>query len=117
MNAEENAAMNFRTENADWLRLSARIALKVRKTLRQKGMSQAQLALRLDVTPAQVSKYLSGKVNFELKTIAKLQSVLGEDILEINLHEPATDCAEQRLTTQVVLMPRPEKSAAVVPFS
>ena len=67
MNEKEQNAMNFRQENADWLRLSAEIALKIRKILRQKEISQVQFASKLGVTPAQVSKYLSGEVNFELK--------------------------------------------------
>ena len=84
MTAEEKAARDFRINNADWLKLSATIALKIRKLLRLRGISQSQLAEAMDVTPAQISKYLSGKVNFELKTIAKLQAVLGETLLEIS---------------------------------
>lgn len=116
MNAEEQAAMDYRCENADWLRLSVQIALKVRKVIRKKGMSQAQLASELGVTRAQISKYLSGKVNFELKTIAKLQSVLHEDIMEVNLSDSPKNYAEQRLTTQVLVMAYTDKSAPVVSY-
>lgn len=116
MNAEEQAAMDFRSENADWLRLSAQIALKIRKVIRQKGMSQAQLASELGVTPAQVSKYLSGKINFELKTIAKFQSVLGESIMEINLSDKPKNFAEQRLKTQVLVVAYSDKSNPVTSY-
>lgn len=114
MTTEEKAAMDFRCENADWLRLSAKIALKIRKVLRQKGITQVQLASKLGVTPAQISKYLSGKVNFELKTIAKIQSILEENIMEINLSDKPTACTEQRLTTQVLLVAYSDKSIPVV---
>ena len=75
--------MDYRTENAEWLQLSATIALKIRKLLRLQGMSQADLASHLDVSPAQVSKLLSGKVNFEIKTLSKIQRVIGKPIMEI----------------------------------
>lgn len=83
MTQEERVAMDYRTENAEWLQLSATIALKIRKLLRLQGMSQADLASRLDVSPAQVSKLLSGKVNFEIKTLSKIQRVIGKPIMEI----------------------------------
>lgn len=114
MITEEKAAMDFRCENADWLRLSAKIALKIRKVLRQKGITQVQFASKLGVTPAQISKYLSGKVNFELKTIAKIQSILEENIMEINLSEKPKDCVEQSLTAQVLLVACSDKSIPVV---
>ena len=87
MTDEERAKMNYRIGNADWLRMSAAIALKIRKILRSQNISQVEFASRMKVTPAQVSKLLSGKVNFELKTISKLQSVLGESIIDIDLSE------------------------------
>lgn len=89
MNEKERAEMEYREENAEWLQFSAIIALRIRKLLRQKGLSQADLAERLGVTPAQVSKLLSGKVNFELKTIVKIQNVLEGKILEIPSDEVA----------------------------
>lgn len=114
LTSEEKAAMDFRCENADWLRLSAKIALKIRKVLRQKNITQVQLATKLGVSPAQISKYLSGKVNFELKTISKIQSLLEEDILEINLSDKQCSHAQQRLTTQVLLVAYSDKSSPIV---
>lgn len=111
---EEREAIDYRSENADWLRISATIALKIRKILRMEGMSQAELASRLSVTPAQVSKLLSGKVNFELKTLAKLQSVLGKPIMEINLSDRPTDSTEQHIKTQVVVVTQFVKSNPIV---
>ena len=82
MTVEEKAAMDYRAENADWLQLSATIALKIRKLLRQQGMTQVDLAARLGVTPPQVSKLLSGKINFELKTLVSIQNALGKPIVD-----------------------------------
>lgn len=104
MTDEERAKMNYRIGNADWLRMSAAIALKIRKILRSQNISQAEFASRMKVTPAQVSKLLSGKVNFELKTISKLQSVLGESIIDIDLSVKPKNEIEQKISTQVVFV-------------
>ncbi len=87
MTQEERTTMDYRTENADWLQLSATIALKIRKLLRQQRMTQAELATRLGVTPSQVSKLLSGKINFELKTLVSIQHAIGKPIIEVSLKD------------------------------
>lgn len=104
MTDEERAKMNYRIGNADWLRMSAAIALKIRKILRSQNISQVEFASRMKVTPAQISKLLSGKVNFELKTISKLQSVLGESIIDIDLSIKPKNEIEQKISTQVVFV-------------
>lgn len=104
MTNEERAKMDYRIENADWLRMSATIALKIRKILRTQNISQVELASRMGVTPAQVSKLLSGKVNFEIKTISKLQNVLGEPIIDISLPTKPKNEVEQKISTQVVFV-------------
>ena len=104
MTDEERAKMNYRIGNADWLRMSAAIALKMRKILRSQNITQVEFASRMKVTPAQISKLLSGKVNFELKTISKLQSVLGESIIDIDLSIKPKNEIEQKISTQVVFV-------------
>lgn len=104
MTDEERAKMNYRIGNADWLRMSAAIALKIRKILRSQNITQVEFASRMKVTPAQISKLLSGKVNFELKTISKLQSVLGESIIDIDLSVKPKNEIEQKISTQVVFV-------------
>ena len=47
-------------ENEAWLDKSFMIALRVIKTLREKGMSQKDLAAQMGVSPQQVSKILKG---------------------------------------------------------
>ncbi len=84
MTEEERAAMDYRAENAEWLQLSATIALKIRKLLRLQGMTQVELAARLGVTPPQVSKLLSGKINFELKTLVNIQNAIGQPLIDVS---------------------------------
>lgn len=113
MTNEERASMDYRAENADWLQLSATIALKIRKLLRQQGMTQVDLADRLGVTPPQVSKLLSGKINFELKTLVSIQKALGKPIINVSLQEELP-VSEQLIKTQVVLVTQYIKSAPIL---
>lgn len=112
MTQEERVAMDYRSENADWLQLSATIALKIRKLLRQQGMTQVDLAARLGVTPSQVSKLLSGKINFELKSLVNIQNAIGKPIIDVSLQENHP-VAEQLIKTQVVVVTQYVKSAPI----
>lgn len=113
MTQEEKATMDYRAENADWLQLSATIALKIRKLLRQQGMTQVDLAARLGVTPPQVSKLLSGKINFELKTLVSIQKALGKPIVDVSLREECP-VSEQIIKTQVVVVTQYVKSTPIL---
>ncbi|MBR6042731.1 MAG: helix-turn-helix transcriptional regulator [Paludibacteraceae bacterium] len=66
-----------RKENKDWLELSAKIAFRILKQLDVLGMSQKELAEKLNVTPQCVNKYVKGRENFSIKTICSLEKVLG----------------------------------------
>lgn len=65
------------------LDLSFAIADKIYAILKRKGMSQKEFAKKMNKTEAEVSRWLSGTHNFTIKTIAKITSVLGEDIIVI----------------------------------
>lgn len=80
---EELKERKFRRENSDWLKFSASVALKIRKILRQQGITQLELAKRLDTSACQVNKLLSGKANFELKTIFALQKALNTPLISL----------------------------------
>lgn len=66
-----------RIKNREVLRESQRIALKVLTRLDELNWLQKDLADKMNVRPQQVSKIVSGKENFTLETLIKLQSVLG----------------------------------------
>lgn len=67
--------------NESWLNKSADIAFKVLRALREKGMTQKDLAGKLNVSPQQVSKIVKGKENLTLETISKLECVLGVELI------------------------------------
>lgn len=65
------------------VRRSSDIAVRVHELLVEKQMTQKDLAERLGKKPSEISKWLSGTHNLTLRTIAKLESVLGETILAV----------------------------------
>ncbi len=65
-----------RQKNKDWLKNSKKIALKVLQTLRDKKMSQKNLAEIINVSPQQINKIVKGKENMTLETITKLENAL-----------------------------------------
>lgn len=87
MTEEEKKDIDFRRENREWLAISERLALKLRRILRTEGISQNELAARMEVTPAQVTKILSGKENLGLKTISKIEKAIGQNLIEVASEE------------------------------
>lgn len=73
----------WRKVNKAWLKKSQSIALRVLRTLREKGMQQKDLAIALGVSNQQISKIVKGKENLTLDTISKLEQALGVTLVEI----------------------------------
>ena len=56
---------------------------RIQEILKQKGISQKELAEMLDKKESQVSKWLTGTHNFTIKTLSRLEVALGEPIFEV----------------------------------
>jgi transcriptional regulator with XRE-family HTH domain len=84
---KEREEAKFRAENRDWMLKSALIALEIHRYLRQNGMTQSQLAEKLGISPAMVTKLLSGKENLSLKTICGIERVIQFELLKIPSYE------------------------------
>lgn len=54
---------------------------QITSLLKKKNISQRQLADKLGKKESEISKWLSGNHNFTLRTLAKIESILMEDIL------------------------------------
>lgn len=65
------------------LDMSFAIADKIDMILREKNISQKQLAKKMGKTEAEVSQWLGGTHNFTLRTIAKISDALGVKLLTI----------------------------------
>ncbi|MCF8254688.1 MAG: helix-turn-helix transcriptional regulator [Bacteroidia bacterium] len=70
----------FRKTNKAWLKKSMQIAIAILKVLRERNVTQVELAAKLEVSPQYINKIVKGQENLTLETIAKL-----EEILKINL--------------------------------
>ena len=93
--AKEREEAEFREENRDWLLKSSLIALEIRRYLRVNEMNQNHLAEMLGISPAMVTKLLSGKENLSLKTICGIEKVTHLELLNI-------PCEEKNVGTFVV---------------
>ncbi|HEV2478687.1 MAG TPA: helix-turn-helix transcriptional regulator [Puia sp.] len=64
---------------------SWKVALRVLALLGEKGITQTELANRMNVSRQQVTKIVKGKENLTLETIDKLEHALGEVLLDVPL--------------------------------
>lgn len=76
MTEEEKTEILFRQKNSEWLAISERLALQLRRVLRTEGISPNDLAARIEVTPDQLKSLLSGKEYIEQGTISKIEEFL-----------------------------------------
>ena len=82
-NAAASARAKDRLANREWLKLSHEIALTTHHYLRTAGITQKELAERMNVSPAYIGKLLKGSENLTLETICKLQQAIGEELVSI----------------------------------
>lgn len=68
--------------NSCFYKTSMKIAAKMRRALRLKGMTQTELSRIMGMDPAVISRYLAGKANMELKTMVKIEEALGINIID-----------------------------------
>ena len=70
-----------RIKNRAMLRESNQIAIKVLTRLDELGWSQKDLAQKMEVSPQQITKIVSGKENLTIETQVKLQTILDIPVL------------------------------------
>lgn len=78
----ERDNMESRRKDRYWKAASSAIAAKVRRQLKATGTSRVMLAEKLGVTPANITRYLNGSTNFELKTLVELERALDLHIID-----------------------------------
>lgn len=76
-------AARFRVENAAWMDVSFKISLAILRTLRERKMSQKDLAKEMQCSPQYVNKLVRGSENMTLDTICKLEKILGIKLIEL----------------------------------
>lgn len=65
------------------LDMSFALANKIDAALKEKNITQKELAERMGNTEAEVSRWLGGTHNFTLRTIAKISNALGIALINI----------------------------------
>lgn len=65
------------------LDMSFAIADKIDAILKEKNISQKELAKKMGKTDAEVSRWLGGTHNFTLRTLAKISCALGVTLLTV----------------------------------
>lgn len=63
--------------------LSFGIADRLSALLKEKGISQRELASRMGKRESEVSKWLTGRHNFTMRTIAQISAALNAPLIEI----------------------------------
>ncbi len=79
-----------------FVRLYADIVVRVNQLLAEKGLSQKDLAEKMDKAPSEISKWLKGEHNFTLRSIAKLEAELGETILYVPQRKTVVTSGDDR---------------------
>ncbi|MGM9847116.1 MAG: helix-turn-helix domain-containing protein [Muribaculaceae bacterium] len=74
-----------RRTNKEWLRYSQNIAMRMLDKMEADGITQKQLAERMDCSQQYVSKILKGRENLSLETMAKIESALGITVMQCEL--------------------------------
>lgn len=74
--------------------LSFRIVDRIHDILKDKGLKQKDLALRLGKKESEISRWMRGTHNFTIDTLISIEDVLGEPIIDVchteMTHEPLT---------------------------
>jgi len=69
-----------------WAEISEQIAQKIKHRLNECGILKKDFAKIMGVQPAQVTRWLAGKSNFEINTIFKIEEKLGITLIDITKH-------------------------------
>jgi transcriptional regulator with XRE-family HTH domain len=87
-NAKE--IMSWRKANKHWLKKSEAIALHILQHIRSEGITQVDFAQKMNVSPQQISKILKGQENLTLESIAKMEQILGIELVAITKFHTAS---------------------------
>ena len=64
-------------------RMYGDLVVRINGLLKEKGLTQKDLAEQLNKKPSEINKWLKGEHNFTLRSIAKLEAELGESLLYV----------------------------------
>ena len=65
------------------LKMHAQIAMRVQELMEEAGISQKELAERMDKNPSELNKWLKSGHNMTLRSMAKLQIALEKPLIQV----------------------------------
>ena len=77
------ALADIPAEQKAQIELSFAIAERIDAVLKTKGMSQKMFAQLLGKRESEISKWLTGRHNFTMQTIAKIETALGCKLIDV----------------------------------
>jgi predicted transcriptional regulator len=77
-----NAVKDIPPEIQKQVDLSMAISDTIAQTLSERGMSQKDFAKLVGKTETEVSRWLAGRHNFTIATLAKISTALGKDVIK-----------------------------------
>ncbi len=83
-----------------FVRLYADIVVRVNELIEEKGITQKELAEKMNKKPSEINRWLKGEHNFTLRSIAKLEAELGEPILVVPAKNSAKSTTKQKQLTR-----------------
>lgn len=66
------------------------IAVRILDVLDRKGWNKSDFARAMGKKESEISKWLSGQHNFTIQTIAKIETVLGDDIISVKKYRKSS---------------------------
>ena len=78
----ERIQARIKPENRQFVQKTLEISYQIQYILEKKGWSQKDLAEKLEMSEGEISKILSGLQDITLKTLSKIEVVLGEEIID-----------------------------------
>lgn len=112
MTAFDRIAARSTPETRKYTSKTLDIVDHIHSILERRGMSQKDLAELLGKQPSEVSRWMTGLHNFEMKTLVKIEVALGEEVILVN---DATHAVAGELAAGLSELP-PELQAEALSF-
>jgi len=78
-----------RQKNQAWRTQAIKLGIRIIDQLKAKGMTQKELAEKLDKKPQWISRIVKGKENMTLATMVAIQEQLDMQLISLPQHRPA----------------------------
>jgi transcriptional regulator with XRE-family HTH domain len=103
--------------NKKWLDNSSKVAVNVLEALKEKGMSQRDLAEKMGISAQQINKIVKGQQNLTFETVGKLEDALGIILIDIVGFKSTNNIKTNATQIKAIQKTNTEKIPVSKPFS